>query len=253
MRALVTRPAEEAAATLAAALALLGVEAFVEPLTQVHYRASEALDLTGVQAILCTSGNGVRALARASSERGVALLAVGDATAARARDEGFTAVASAGGDVADLVRLTAARLRPQDGPVLHVAGSVVAGDLCGALRAKGFAVERRVLYEARPAAALSRAAIDALRNGAIDFAIFFSPRTAASFAKLAAIAGVVECCGRIAVLSISAAADAALADLPWLARHVAERPNQAALLNLLNRVLAGRGKAEQEHQHVGRA
>ena len=88
MRALVTRPAEEAA-TLAAALALLGVEAFVEPLMQIHYRASEALDLTGVQAILCTSGNGVRALARASSERGVALLAVGDATAARARAEGF--------------------------------------------------------------------------------------------------------------------------------------------------------------------
>ncbi len=180
MRALVTRPAEEAA-TLAAALALRGIEVFVEPLMQVHYGASEALDLTGVQAILCTSANGVRALARGSRERGIVLLAVGDATAARARDEGFTAVTSAGGDVNDLVRLTKARLRPQDGVVLHVAGSVVAGDLCGALRAECFAVERRVLYEARPATALSPTAIDALRDGAIDFAIFFSPRTAANF------------------------------------------------------------------------
>jgi uroporphyrinogen-III synthase len=239
MRALVTRPREEAA-TLAAALATRDIEALVEPLMQVHYRASEALDLAGVQAILCTSANGVRALVRASSERGVALFAVGDATAARARAEGFTTVESAAGDVTDLVRLTAARLRPQDGVVLHVAGSVVAGELCGALRAAGFAAETRVLYEARPTAALSRAAVDALRTEAIDFALFFSPRTAAIFARLAGIAGVVECCAKVAALSISAAADAALADLPWLDRRVAERPNQAALLNLLDRVLAER-------------
>jgi uroporphyrinogen-III synthase len=241
MRALVTRPAEEAA-TFAEALALRGIEAFVEPLMQVHYCASEALDLTGVQAILCTSANGVRALARASRERGVALLAVGDATAASARDEGYTTVASAGGDVSDLIRLTTDRLRPQDGVVLHIAGSVVAGDLCGALRPEGFVVERRVLYEALPAAALSPAAVNALRNGAIDFAIFFSPRTAAIFARLAVVAGVVECCRRIAALSISKAADAALADLPWFDRHVAEQPNQAALLNLLDDVQARRAQ-----------
>jgi uroporphyrinogen-III synthase len=241
MWALVTRPQEEAA-TLAAALATRGIGALVEPLMQVHYRASEALDLAGVQAILCTSANGVRALARASSERGVALFAVGDATAARARDEGFMAVAGAGGDVTDLARLASARLRPQDGVVLHIAGSVVAGDLCSALRATGFAVERRVLYEARPAAALSPVAIEALRDDTIDFAIFFSPRTAGVFASLAAIAGAVECCGKIAALSISAATDAALGNLPWLDRHVARRPNQADLLNLLDRVLAERAQ-----------
>lgn len=241
MRALVTRPPEEAA-TLTAALAMRDIEAFVEPLMRVHYRASETLDLAGVQAILCTSANGARALARASDERGVALFAVGDATAARARDEGFTMVQSAGGDVTDLVRLVEARLRPQDGVVLHAAGSEVAGDLCGALRAAGFAVERHVLYEARPAAALSPAAVDALRSGAIDLAFFFSPRTAAIFARLTRIAGVVECCGRIAALSISAAADAALADLPWLDRRIAARPNQAALLNLLDRVQAERAR-----------
>jgi uroporphyrinogen-III synthase len=241
MRALVTRPSEEAA-TVAAALATRGIEALVEPLMRVHYRASEVLDLASVQAILCTSANGVRALARASSERGIALLAVGDATAARAREEGFTAVESAGGDVTDLVRLASARLRPQNGVVLHIAGSVVAGDLCSALRAKGFAVERRVMYDARPVTALSPVAVDALRNGTIDFAIFFSPRTTAIFASLAAIAGVVECCGEVAALSISAAADAALAGLPWRDRYVARRPTQADLLNLLDRVVAERAR-----------
>jgi uroporphyrinogen-III synthase len=238
-RALVTRPREESEA-LAAALATRSIEAIVEPLMQVHYHEPAPLDLAGVQAILCTSANGVRALARATRGRGVLLLAVGNATAMRARSEGFTAVESAGGDVTDLARLAAARLRPQDGPLLHVAGSVVAGDLVEALSDRGFRVERRVLYEAQPATALSPTTFDALRSGSIDFALFFSPRTAAIFAELAAGAGVTAYCATITALSISRAADAALADLPWLDRRVAERPNQSALLAVLDRVLCER-------------
>jgi uroporphyrinogen-III synthase len=124
--------------------------------------------------------------------------------------------------------------------LLHVAGNVVAGDLLGALRARGFSVERSILYEARPVAALSPAAVGALRSGEIGFALFFSPRTAAVFARLAGSACVAECCGTITALSISSAADAALSDLPWLERHIAERPNQPALLDLLDRVLGER-------------
>ena len=239
LQALVTRPREESE-TLAAALAVRGIDALIEPLMEVCFCASAALDLAGVQAVLCTSANGARALARASEERGMPILAVGDASAARARAEGFTIVQSAGGDVNDLVRLAAARLRPGDGPLLHVAGNVVAGDLLGALRARGFSVERSILYEARPVAALSPAAIGALRSGEIGCALFFSPRTAAVFARLAGSACVEECCGTITALSISAAADAALTDLPWLERHIAERPNQPALLDLLDRVLGER-------------
>jgi uroporphyrinogen-III synthase len=236
LRALVTRPREEAE-SLIPALATRGVEALVEPLMEIHWQAPGALDLAGVQAILCTSANGVRALARTSGERGVPLLAVGDATAARARAAGFGSVQSAGGDVGDLARLAAARLRPQNGPLLHVAGNVVAGDLVGLLRAQGFAVERRVLYEARAVAALSPAVADSLRAGAIAFALFFSPRTAAIFARLAGVAGVTKCCASVTAVSISGVADAALAGLPWHDRRIAERPNQPALLNALDQAL----------------
>jgi uroporphyrinogen-III synthase len=236
MRALVTRPREDAE-SLVASLATRGVETLVEPLMEIHYQAPEALDLRRVQAILCTSANGVRALAGASGERRVPLLAVGEATAARARAEGFDRVESAAGDVGDLARLAAARLRPQDGPLLHVAGNVVAGDLSGLLRADGFTVEKRVLYEARAAAALSPAAVDGLRAGAVAFALFFSPRTAAIFTRLANVAAVTECCARVTALSISAGADAALAGLPWRDRRIAGRPNQPALLDALDQVL----------------
>jgi uroporphyrinogen-III synthase len=239
MRALVTRPREESEA-LASALVARGLDAVIEPLMEVHYCASAALDLADVQALLCTSANGVRALARASGERGLPLLAVGDATAARARAEGFTAVVSAGGDAADLVRLAAERLRPEKGRLLHISGNAVAGDLVGALRAHGFTVERSVLYEARPNSALSPAAAQALRSRVIDFALFFSPRTAAIFVRLANDAGVAESCGAITAVSISAAADAALAALSWCARQVAASPDQPALLDALDRLLAER-------------
>ena len=237
LRALVTRPREDSEA-LAAALAIRGIEAVIEPLMQVRYLAPAAFDLSGVQAILCTSANGVRALARASGERRVPLLAVGDATAARARSEGFTAVESAGGDVSDLARLAAARLRPKDGQLLHVAGNMVAGDLVAVLRERGFGVERQVLYEARPATALSPTAARALRDRSIGFALFFSPRTAAIFAELADTAGVAECCSTITALSMSPAVDRGLADLRWLDRRIAERPSQSALLEALDRALS---------------
>ena len=139
LQALVTRPRGESE-TLAAALAVRGIEALIEPLMEIRFFTSAALDLAGVQAVLCTSANGARALARASDEREIPILAVGDASAARARSEGFTVVESARGDVNDLVRLAAARLRPEGGPLLHVAGNVVAGDLLGALRARGFSI-----------------------------------------------------------------------------------------------------------------
>ena len=239
LQALVTRPREEAE-KLAAALAARGIETLIEPLMEVRFRAAASPDLTGVQAVLCTSANGVRALARASAERRLPLLAVADATAERAQAEGFSSVASASGDAADLARLVAAELDPREGRLLHVCGSAVAGDLAGDLRRRGFAVERSILYEARPIAALSPAATDAICSSAVDFAMFFSPRTAAIFARLANEGGVASSCGTIAALSISTTADAALGNLPWRQRCIAERPEQRALLVALDRLLAER-------------
>ncbi len=238
LRALVARPHEEAGG-LTQALASRGVGTLVEPMMQIHFR-DLLPDLPGVRAVLCTSANGVRALARVTGERGIPVFSVGDATAARARAEGFTAVESAAGDVGDLIRLVADRLPPRDGPLLHVSGSDVAGDLVGELRVRGFTVERSVLYEARPVAALSPAAVQALGAGEIDFALFFSPRTAAIFTRLAEAAAIGRACEAVSALSISAAADAALSGLIWCHRRIAAHPDQQALLDSLDQLLAER-------------
>jgi uroporphyrinogen-III synthase len=242
LRALVTRPHGEAAG-LVEALAARGIAAIVEPLLEIAYRDGPVPDLDGVQAILATSANGVRALAHLVEARTVPLLAVGDATAARARAEGFVSVESAGGNVEDLARLVCARLCPEAGHLLHVAGSVVAGDLAGALKGRGFRVERAVLYEARPAARLGAATVRAFAAGEIDFALFFSPRTAAIFAALAAAAGLGAALRPVTAISLSAAADAALVELDFGECRIAERPEQGGLLATLDRLLAERRRA----------
>jgi uroporphyrinogen-III synthase len=229
MRALVTRPRAEAE-SLAALLAVRGIEAVIEPLIEIAGTGEGLPDFGEAQAILCTSANGARTLARASGERGLPDFAVGDATARAAREEGFLRVESAGGDVGDLARLVTQRLRPTEGKLVHVAGSAVAGDLAGALGSAGFSVERAVLYEAHAADALTAEAAALIADGKLDLALFFSPRTAHVFVALARAAKVDAGLMATTAISISEAADAELAHLPFRRRIVADAPTQAALL-----------------------
>ena len=193
------------------------------------------LDLSGVQALLCTSANGVRALARATARRDLPLFAVGDATARAAAAAGFGRVASAGGDVAELARLTVARLEPTAGRLVHAAASQVAGDLSGRLSRAGFTVERCVLYQAEPITRLCDPVRAAWQDGTISAALFFSPRSAASFLALVRAQSLptaaAENCHAVA---LSPAVAAALADLPWASVRTAERPTTEALLKTLD-------------------
>ncbi len=84
MRVLVTRPKEDAEET-AQLLAARGHQALVAPLLETRFFDGAALTLEGVQAVLATSANGVRALARRTARRDVPLFAVGPQTAEAAK------------------------------------------------------------------------------------------------------------------------------------------------------------------------
>src|ERR1700722_5354367 len=90
MRVLVTRPAEDASRT-AETLAKLGHAALIAPLLEIRFLDGPGISLAGVQAILATSGNGIRALARRSPRRDIPVFAVGTRTANVARAEGYLA------------------------------------------------------------------------------------------------------------------------------------------------------------------
>lgn len=229
MRALITRPKDDAGPT-AAALRAVGIDPVIEPLFEVVYRRDTPLSLNGVQAVLLTSRNGARALADATDRRDLAIFAVGESTAELARESGFTHVESAAGDVAALDVLAGAKLNPASGRLVHVAGTTVAGDLAEALRQRGFDVTRDVLYEARPVGALSENLRDLLANSAIDMALFFSPRTAATFAELVTRAGLAKACGSIDAICMSEAVAHKLVDLTMHTISIAERPDMTSMI-----------------------
>lgn len=233
MRILVTRPRDDAEA-FAARLHALGHTTIIEPVIDVVFRDGAPLDLTGVQALAFTSANGVRAAARRTVVRNVPVVAVGPATAAEATAAGFASVSQSSGDgVAGLTDHIRASLKPAAGMVLHATGTVTAGDLRAALKPAGFEVRIAQLYEARAADGLSGALCAELGSGAIDAAVFFSPRTASLFAALVEAENLASACRSMTALTLSEAVANALDSLSFREVRVAARPTAEALLALL--------------------
>lgn len=229
LHVLVTRPRPDAVA-LTAELERRGHAVLQQPLLEIEIDANVPLDLDGVQALLFTSANGVRAFVARSGRRDLPVYAVGDATAGEAKAQGFVAVESAGGAVDDLAALVRRKVEPEDGAVLHLSGSAVAGDLSGLLTSDGFAVRREQLYTARKVTGIDAAVRAALTAGALDAVLFFSPRSAAAFVTLVQAVDIVGACEKLTAVCLSDAVAAALAPIPWRTVTVAAKPNQESLL-----------------------
>jgi len=206
MRVLVTRP-EPAASRTAARLRELGHEAIVAPLL-IPRPLDWAVPPGKWQAVAFTSAS---AAALAGDLSALALLpayAVGEATAAAARDAGFTQVRSARGDASAVFALAAA-----DGiaRLLHLAGQ----DRSAATVPPGLTVGVVTVYVAELAGRLD--------VPQFDLALLYSARTAAQFDTLFAgdRSGIV-----VAALS---PAVAAAASPGWGRVAVAAEPTEAAL------------------------
>jgi uroporphyrinogen-III synthase len=232
-RALITRPQEDSA-DAAIALARRGITPVLAPMMRIEYATADIEnEVTLAQAILFTSRNAVRAFSRLSPRRDVAIFAVGDSTAALARDNGFVNVESAQGDSADLARLTIDRLDPADGLLFHAAGATVAGDLTDALNKAGFKTVRRPLYEAKALGALADETATALRDRTLDYVLFFSPRTGRIFADLVEKAGLTRTCDSLTAICLSDAVASEIAGIKWRNIVTAQLPTTAALLSVI--------------------
>jgi uroporphyrinogen-III synthase len=227
LRVLITRPVVKAQA-LARLLEARAHTVSIEPLLTIE-PLPVALELGGVQAIALTSANAAPALGAA---RHLPVFAVGAASAAAARGAGCMRVESAGGDAASLARRIVACCLPQRGAILHLCGTEVRQGLAEALRAAGFRVLRQPVYRAKPAQALSAATCAALREG-IDAVLLFSPRTALVFAELIVRHGLERCLAATDACCLSAAVAESCHELAWRRVWIAARPDQGALVELL--------------------
>lgn len=233
MRVLLTRPRADAEA-FAAALHTHGHTTFIEPLIDIAFLDGPALDLTGVQALAFTSANGARAAARRTNNRTIPILAVGPATAAEARAQGFASInQSTGEGVTGLAHHIHSARKPTDGAILHVTGTVSAGDLKAELARHGFTVRTERIYEARAAEALTGALKAELTAGLLGAVTFFSPRTASLFAALIAAENLELACRGMTALALSTAVANALHPLVFSQVRVAREPTAEAMLALL--------------------
>jgi len=240
-RVLVTRAMADAA-PLTARLEADGFTVINEPLLRIRFLEGVGPYLSVLQALAFTSANGVRALAHGAPDakhKGLAVFAVGRATAEAARAAGFKDVTSADGDVGALARLIVGACPPAAGAVLHVVGSAQAGDLMGALQGAGLDARRAVLYEAVAAQALSESLRQDIEANGIDAVLIFSPRTAGLFVTLMTDAGLGPLACGMCLVALSPAVAEAAAALPWGAVKVAAAPEQEALLAALAQVVDG--------------
>lgn len=187
-------------------------------------------------AILLTSGQAVSAAVAAAQQAkalNIPVYAVGDRTAQRARDAGFTYVKSADGDARALVLLLQTHQQPEQGSLLLCSGAGQGVELAAWCRQVGFKVVRRVVYAAKPIQHINAQTCTAIQAAKVAVVLFFSAESAASWLAalpdaeqklLAAQASAVVISGRVAQVLRAAG---------WQNIRVADHVSAAAVLDAL--------------------
>jgi uroporphyrinogen-III synthase len=228
---LVTRPEPGASAT-AQRLQAMGFAPFLAPLLTIQPLAAGLPSAHEVRAILVASQHAVPPLP--ASHRLLPLFAVGDATAETARRHGFGTVLSAEGDAVALARLVARSLAPQGLPLLLASGLRQGHYLARLLAESGFAVERREVYAAHPAAGLPEAARQLIGARAPGRVLLFSRETALCLGRLIHGTDLMAGFTTLDLAAMSRPVAEAVGDLPWRSIRVAMTPTEQAVLALLH-------------------
>ncbi len=231
MQVLVTRPEPDGSA-LAQELSALGHTPILAPMMTIAFEEGPPPAISGDCHLAFTSANGVRAFCHLVSERHWPVFAVGEATAELSRQMGFSEVYAAGGDVESLANLIGEHdYLPNQ--IFHASGAHIAGDLAGRLQALGIQVNSQKMYEAKAAKQLPDAAAAALRRHEVQAALFFSPRTAAIFAKLAFDEKLRAGLGQSVAICMSQNVATAIKPLPFADVRVSSAPTKMAVLEAL--------------------
>ena len=240
MAVLVTRPEPDNEAT-AGALRARGFAALLAPLLHFQplpFRADPAVRYRGV---IVTSANALRAIAQHPWREqlcGLPLFAVGERSAEAARASGFTRVTAAGGDVAALRRLIGKHAgRDRGAPLLYLAAADPSSDLGAELAKEQVAVATLTVYRMVMADELPADARAAFTQQTIEAVLHYSRRTAQAFAAAVRQAGLEVAALGVPQVCISEAVARALREAGAPRVVAAERKQEAAMLDSLERML----------------
>ena len=235
MHVLVTRPGSDAERT-AEELRRCGHTVTLVPLLQIVPVRDAALGPGPYAAVLMTSANAARAIARhpgGDALLGLPVFTVGRRTAVAAGDAGFARVTASDGGWPELVRLVADTLGGIRERLIYLAAEERSGDVAGALAAHALTVETVVIYRAVPNPAFAQALRAAL-EGALDGVLHYSRRSVQMFLTGARSAGRIDAALALQHFCLSSEVAAPLRAAGAATVKVAPRPEESALLGLLN-------------------
>jgi uroporphyrinogen-III synthase len=202
----------------------------------------EAVD-TDYAAVIVTSANALRAVeSQLAGHRllGLPLFAVGDRTAAAAREIGFGNVVSAGGDAADLRDLALSKAKEFGArPLLYLAGADLSRDLAGELGLHGLTVVTRTTYRMVASSDLPPEVSEAIAANQVQAVLHYSARSARAFLDAVRVSGIEITALAVPQCCISATVAAILRDAGAAQVTVASSPDENSLFRALDRALAG--------------
>jgi uroporphyrinogen-III synthase len=202
---------------------------------------------TSYGAVIVTSANAIRGVAPQLQDLGLLelpLFAVGEHTAAAARDAGFAEVIAAGGDAAalrDKVMQGARDKRlKKKGTLLYLAGADLSRDLSGELGVEGFNVVTHTTYRMAPIKLLPRDVCEGFAAHGIEAVLHYSRRSARAFLEAARAEGVEISALAIPQCCLSETVAGVLREAGASQVLVAATPDENALFDTLERALRTR-------------
>ncbi|WP_439365048.1 uroporphyrinogen-III synthase [Bradyrhizobium sp. DASA03005] len=246
MSILVTRPHPDNEAT-ADNLRARGHAVLLAPALKLEPVAFQGESDVSYDAVLVTSANAIRALVLQLPDLGLLqlpLFAVGEHTAAAAREAGFAEVIVAGGDAASLrdkvMQSARDKVLKKKSTLLYLAGGDLSRDLGGELGAEGFRVVTRTTYRMAPVKHLPREVCEGFAAHGIEAVLHYSRRSARAFLDAARDEGVEISALAIPHCCLSETVAGVLREAGASQVLVAATPDETALFDSLERALRTR-------------
>jgi uroporphyrinogen-III synthase len=228
---LITRPAEESLRT-AERLKEKGYSPLIDPMLEYQEIRHNLGNVAPESNLVFTSAQAVRTYCRHIVERNDSVFTVGDRTGDIARQSGFSKVFSAGGNAAALQVL----LEQQEaGTFLYLRGAHITANLPGLVPKHTW--KEHILYDTVAKKNLSVPTREAILEGHLSYAVFFSRRTAQAFVQALEQAPEAQALKtglkRTTFLCLSEGVLECLSSLPFAQAHRAKEPTFESLMALL--------------------
>ncbi|WP_417452158.1 uroporphyrinogen-III synthase [Kordiimonas sp.] len=226
---LLTRPIDEAQPT-AEKLEAMGHTVIIAPMIRIDPVSFEIPP--DDRSLIVTSKNGARHGLANIGNKARPIFAVGEQTAEEARKLGFTNVVVGPGTARQMIPTLLECGISEKRKYSYLCGTNISYNISAVLRDEGIDAVDVVTYQARPMRAFSAGVQDAMEEGEIDIALFYSPRTATTFEETAAEYGRSDWLSKMDAIALSTRVREQLIG-PWRSVRYAIMPTEKALLSML--------------------